>query len=33
MPDQGIWGTEVSQRNPGTEPRWGSGGKAPRSCS
>ena len=28
---QGAWGTEVLQRGPGAEPRWGSGGGAPRS--
>jgi hypothetical protein len=28
---QGARGTKVSQRDPGAEPRWGSGGKAPRS--
>ena len=28
---QGAWGTEVPQRGPEAEPRWGSGGKAPRS--
>jgi len=25
----GVWGTEVPQRGPGAEPRWGSGGEAP----
>ena len=29
--EQGVWGTEVHQRGPGAEPRWGSGGFAPRS--
>jgi len=29
--NQGVWGTEVPQRGPGAEPRWGSGGEAPRS--
>ena len=28
---QGVWGTEVPQRGPGAEPRWGSGGEAPKS--
>ena len=27
----GVWGTEVHQRRPGAEPRWGSGGEAPWS--
>jgi len=27
----GVWGTEVPQRDLGAEPRWGSGGEAPRS--
>ena len=27
---QGIWGTEVPQRGPGAEPRWGSGGEEAR---
>ena len=26
-----VWGTEVSQRGPGAEPRWETGGKSPRS--
>jgi len=29
--NHGVWGTEVPQRDPGAEPQWGSGGKAPRS--
>jgi len=28
---QGVWWTEAPQRGPGAEPRWGSGGEAPRS--
>jgi len=28
---QGIWGTEVRQKGPGAESRWGSGAEAPRS--
>jgi len=28
---QEVWGTEVSQRGPGAESRWGSAGEAPRS--
>jgi len=29
--EQEVWGTEVPQQGPGAEPRWGSGGEAPRS--
>jgi len=29
--NQGIWGTEVPQRGPGAEPRWGSGAKPPEA--
>ena len=29
--EQGVWETEVTQRGPGAEPQWGSGGEAPRS--
>ena len=29
--NQGVWGTEVPQQDPGAEPRWGSGDEAPRS--
>ena len=29
--NQMVWGTEVPQRCPGAEPRWWSGGEAPRS--
>ena len=28
MVEQGIWGTEVPQRDPGAEPRWGEAPKA-----
>jgi len=28
---QAVWRTEVPQRSPRTEPRWGSGGEDPRS--
>jgi len=31
MVEQGVWGTEVPQRSPGAEPRWGSGVEAFRS--
>ena len=27
---QGAWGTEVPQRGPGAEPRWGSGWQSPQ---
>jgi len=29
--NQGVWGTEVPQRGPGAEPRWGSGDEAPEA--
>jgi len=28
---EGVWGTEVPQRGPEAEPRWGSGGEAPEA--
>jgi len=29
--NQGVWGTEVPQRGPGAEPRWGLGAKPPEA--
>jgi len=31
--EEGVWRTEVPQRGPGAEPRWGSGGEALRSLT